>query len=140
MSLAAESFKKSLEKREYRYSYLPENEEHNEMMRLTFSADNKDHIEIIFFFDEDGNRVNVKCFSIAKVPDTALMNVYVKLNELNEKYRWVKFYIDSDNEVTVSGDAIIDDETAGEECFEICARYIGIIDECYPELMKAMWS
>lgn len=140
MSLLAERFKSALDAKGVRYEYTPKTEERAERVRITYNCDNIPSVSVIFFFDEGRNSVNIKCFTIAKVPETALMNMYVKLNELNADYRWIKFYIDSDNEVTASGDAIIDEETAGEECHELCMRYVNIIDECYPEIMKALWA
>ena len=58
----------------------------------------------------------------------------------NAKYRWVKFYIDDDNDICVRSDAILDEGTCGEECREIILRMIGIIDESYPVFMKARWA
>lgn len=140
MSLVAEKIKAFFDAKEITYDYFEPTESRNEAIRVGFNAKNKDSISVILIFDEDGNSINVKSFSVAKVPEDKLLDIYVCLNELNNQYRWVKFYVDSDNEVTVSGDAILDEDSAGPECFEIVIRYIGIIDEVYPNIMKILWA
>ena len=140
MSLVAERVKMFLDQKGVRYDYYERTESRNEAIKVGFKGDNADSVELYFFFDEDGNSVNIKSFSIAKVSSGKLVDMYVLANELNNEYRWVKFYLDSDNEVTVSGDAIISPETAGEECYEIIMRYVGIIDDVYPRIMKVIWA
>ncbi len=140
MSLVAERIKAHFDAKEIRYDYYEPSESRNEAIRVSFGAKNKDSISLLLFIDKDGNSINVKSFSVAKVPENKLMDMYVCLNDLNNQYRWVKFYVDSDNEVTVSGDAIVDEASAGEECLEIVIRYIGIIDDVYPNIMKTLWA
>jgi len=140
MSLVAQNFISVLESKQLRYDYNPATETRNENVIVGFSADNVKNLRLIFFFDGNGRSVNIKCFSICKVPDEKLINVFVILNKLNYDYRWVKYYLDDDNEVTLSGDAILDDDSSGDECFEILVRYVNILDECFPEIMKAIWA
>lgn len=61
-------------------------------------------------------------------------------NLLNQKWRWFKFYLDTDDEYTVSVDAIIDLYTAGEECYELIQRMTDVIDNSYPLIMQSIWS
>lgn len=144
MGKIAEIFKAHLDNKDIKYTYYAPDENRNEAIKVAFSGDNAESISILFFFDKkddgDTTSINIKSFSIAKVPTDKLMNLYVALNELNAEYRWVKFYIDKDNEVTVSGDAITDEESAADELEEILLRYINIIDEVYPRIMKALWA
>ena len=62
------------------------------------------------------------------------------VNTLNVKYRWLSFYIDGDEEVTCNADSVLNAETAAEVCFNLLVRFITIVDEAYPELMKALWK
>lgn len=140
MSRVADIFKKFLDQKEIKYTYFEPQENRKEAIRIGYSGKNASDIQLLYFFDDNANSVNVKVFDIAKIAADKLMNVYVLLNELNCEYRWVKFYVDSDNQVTVSGDAITDEANAGEELFEILVRYIQIIDEVYPRIMKAIWA
>jgi len=140
MSLAAERVKEYLDLKTIRYEHFEKTEERRELIKVGFNAKNAEVIRLYFFFDDNGNSINVKSFSVAKVSESKLGAILTTLNELNSEYRWVKFYVDSEKEVTVSGDAIISPETAGEECFEILVRYVDIIDEVYPRIMKALWG
>ena len=140
MGRIAEAFKAHLDEKGIKYTYFEPEENRAEAIRISFSGENTDSIAVTFFFDKDASSINVKSFSIAKIPTEKIIDIYVVLNELNNEYRWVKFYVDDDNEVTVSGDAITDVATAGEECEEILFRYVKIIDEVYPRIMKALWA
>ena len=140
MSMVADKVKSYLEKEDIRYEYYEPTGDRSEVIKVSFNGKNADTVRVFLFFDEEGKRVNLKSFSIAKIPSEKLMDMYVVLNELNNEYRWVKFYVDSDNEVTVSDDAIIDPDSVGAECFELIIRSVSIVDEVYPRLMKVLWA
>jgi hypothetical protein len=140
MSQAAQNFTSYLDSKGVRYDYHEATSERNEYVKITFGGKNAESVSTTFFFDSNGTSINVKSFSIAKIPSNKLMDMYVSLNELNAQYRWVKFYVDSDNEVTVSGDVIVDPSNSGTECYEIMIRYISIIDDVYPNIMKVIWG
>ena len=64
--------------------------------------------------------------------------LYTSCNELNNKYRWVKFYLDDDSDVVAQIDAYVDDETCGGECLSLVRRMVNIVDGGYPTLMQAL--
>jgi hypothetical protein len=67
--------------------------------------------------------------------------MYQLCSELNQEYKWAKFYVDeSDNTLTVQDDAIIQLDTCGAECYELLARLVLIVDEVYPKMMKTIWQ
>ena len=138
MSVTARSFMTKLESRDLKYTYNEAIEGRNENVRVSFNGKYGNTVALTFFIDPDGTTVNIKVFTICKCLEEKLMEMYVQLNQLNYEYRWVKFYLDEDNEVTVSGDAVVTPETAGEELFELMARYLNIIDEVYPRIMKVV--
>ena len=63
--------------------------------------------------------------------------IYPVINELNLNFRWCTFVINTDNELIVKMDAILDMDTCGEECKELIYRTVGICDEAYPTIMNA---
>ena len=138
MSVTARSFITKLESRDLKYTYNEATQERNENVRVSFNGKYGNTVALNFFIDHDGTTVNIKVFTICKCLEEKLMEMYVQLNQLNFDYRWVKFYLDNDNEVTVSGDAVVNPETAGEELYELMARYLNIIDEVYPRIMKVV--
>ena len=109
-------------------------------VRVRFSGDNMPSIPVTFFFGDDGRDVTVHVFSIAKVPEEKVGNACFACSNLNAQWRWVKFYLNSDNEITASLDAVIDPYTTGEECFELLIRTTDIVDKAYPDIMKMLWS
>ena len=73
--------------------------------------DNIDHLELYLFFDEDGSYVHIRTTEYVKIPELI-----------------VKMY------------SILDMDTCGEECKEMIYRTVGICDEAYPTIMKALWA
>lgn len=110
-------------------------------VRVTFNADNAPSIAVNVFFDKEGEgKVRFVVWSIGKFPEAKLAAGMAACNALNAKYRWVKFYIDSDNEGCAEMDAIVDKETVGPECYELLFRTVNIVDEAYPEIMRALYA
>ena len=75
-----------------------------------------------------------------KVPEERMANMLLAVNKTNKAYRWIKWYIDDDRDVIADCDAVIDDSSASQECFEIILRMAHIIDTAYPELMRSMYA
>lgn len=110
-------------------------------LHVSFSADNTSSIVVNVIFDKEGNGiVRFVVWSIGKFPESKIGAGMVACNELNKKYRWVKFYIDADDEGCAEMDAIVDEETAGQECHELLYRVVNIVDEAYPDIMRALYA
>ncbi len=109
-------------------------------VKVVYSGDNLNTIPIYFFFDKDGeNMVALKCWDILNFNGKEANGV-LACNELNAKYRWIKFFIDKDNDTVADCDAYLDDVSCGEECVRLLRRMVNIVDDAYPELAKARWS
>lgn len=111
-----------------------------ESIAITYNGDNAPEIRLIFVFGDDGSDVAIRAFSVAKVPSEKLARAYKTCSVLNNKWRWMKFYVDSDDEVTAADDAVIEPNTLAEECFELLLREIDIVDKAYPDIMAAIWG
>ena len=131
---------KEFEEEGWHYEHEEATEEFAETVRIPFSLENNVRVKVIFFFDDNNQTVNIKVFSLCQVKVEKLMDMYVLLNQLNYEYRWVTFYLDQDNEVTLSGDAVVDVATAGAELKQLCGRFLSIIEDIYPRLMKVIWG
>ena len=112
--------------------YTVNSERHVIMLR--YRGDHFKELAFTFTFDKDGKSVSLRVFSIAKFKDDYLSYAYRFCNKMNVEYRWIKFYVDKDNELTAAMDAVINPETVGEECFEILARAVTIVDDVYGKL------
>ena len=131
---------KAFEEEGWHFEHEEATETRAEYVRIPFSTESNVPVKIIFFFDDNNQTVNIKVFSLCQVKVEKLMDMYVLLNQLNYEFRWVTFYLDEDNEVTLSGDAVVDVETAGAELKQLCGRFLDIIDQVYPRIMKVVWG
>lgn len=136
MSRYASLFKSFLDQKGVRYD-----ENQNGVISIIYNTENAKAVEVLVAFDDDGkNHVTIISFSIGEFPQSQFAKALVTCNSLNCQYRWVKFYINDDNCITVSSDAIVDEDTCGDECMEYVIRMIRIIDSVYPQFMKARWA
>ena len=62
------------------------------------------------------------------------------MNTLNSKYRHVRFVLDDDNDVHLCMDMPAETRDAADTAMEYFARGIKIMKDCYPDLMKMVWS
>jgi hypothetical protein len=135
--MAAKVVASYLESKELHYQMLDEEET---CMRVGMSLDNT-RIDIYLFFEEDNHDVHIVGRNFIKVPEDKLEKMYKVVNQQNKTYRWMKFTVNEDKgEVEVEDDAIIQLDTCGDEAFELIARMSNIVDEAYPDLMKALWA
>ena len=110
-------------------------------LRICCSGENAASIRILVTFGEDGRgKVAFRCLSLSRVLEAKFPSALVACNVLNEKFRWVKFYVDSDKDIVCAHDAIVNYETVGDVCMEVLQLMVSIIDEAYPHLMKSLWG
>ena len=98
------------------------------------------HIAIHLAFDLDGESAQVMTSPIANTPADKTAKMLLLLNEFNNKFRWVKFYLDEDNDIIANGDVVFDEQNAGDACIELIMRTASIIDDAYADIMKAIWG
>lgn len=93
--------------------------------RCVFSGDKGEYLSLFMYFEH--------------VPDEKYVDVLLVCNALNSRFRWVKFCIDSDNDIVLKDDALLNIESA-TETMELFIRMIAIFDEAKPALMKAIYA
>ena len=103
--------------------------------------DNKGRMDIIVFFDDDDGAVALRSFDLCTFGPNRREKMYEVCSDLNARFRWVKFFVDEqDNTLTVADDGVVQLDTVGAEVFELVMRMASIVDEGYPEIMKAIWG
>ena len=139
MNLAAKMTGAYLESRGLKFFY---DESQPEVIRTGFGGlKNKQLLEILCIFGEDGSDVAIRSFNFCSIPQAKLGEAHAFCSRLNKLYRWVKFYIDEgDMTVTLADDAVIQLDTCGEEVFELILRMASIADDAYVHFMKMIWS
>jgi len=139
MITAVNNFIGHLKENEWHYTYRTLSND-VENIGITLKGEHIQAVTVEFFFDKKGKDVNISSYSIARVPKEKINKMLEKINALNRKYRWINFYIDDDNDISASYDAIVNDDTAAEICMEHFYYFYNIIDEIYEEIMKTIWS
>lgn len=112
----------------------------SDVIRLNMSTDSGAKTEYVIFPSGKESDVSVRVYGIVKVPENkreALMKV---CNELNSKYRYAKFVMDTDRDVNVEYDIARNNGALADTVMEIIVRFHKIIDEAYPMLMRAIWA
>ena len=90
----------------------------------------------VFFVKEGnvGNDVALRILKIASCSKYQLNQAYEVLNELQLKYRFLRFTIDDDGDINGEYDFPTTYEDIGKGAVEICLRLTIILDQCISKL------
>ena len=110
------------------------------VVKVGYKMDNLT-VELFVHFDEDGdNYVSIHSYNIGSFSGNNQAKAIYICNEMNKRYKWVRFYMDDDSDVIADADAIVDMNSVGASLVELCMRMVTVIDEAYPVFMKIRWS
>lgn len=132
------AFETTLDQLDVRYAELEESKV--PALRIGYSMTNMDHLDVFFWFDEDGGTMHYGTSTVAHVPEAKTEVALRAINEVNKGYRWLTFYLDGDHDIVASGDHILAPDVVGDTCFELLSRTLSICDEAYTSFMKALWA
>lgn len=136
MSMAANMVKAFLDTKEVTYREVNER-----TLLLTFSGFSFNSLDVGLIFEEDDRSVSLRCPRVSTFEPSKKQKLYEVCSVLNAKFKWIKFYLDEENNVIEAAiDAMIQLDSCGEECFELIGRTVSIVNEAYPEIMKAIWG
>ena len=107
---------------------------------LQFGIKNGGSYRIRFISTDDDNDVAVRVFSMATVDAGQQGKILPVLNKLNAKYRFVKFVMDKDGDINLEYDYLLRCPDPAASAKEVIIRIVKIVDEAYPEIMRAMWA
>lgn len=129
-SIVLELFTNKLDEEKIRYSVEAE----KDIVRVRYNGDHFKSVTFTFIFDDDGASFAMRVFSIAQFTSAQLADAYEFCNRMNDKFRWLRFYVDGDRELTAALDAVITPSNAGAACFELLHRAVNIVDSVCKEL------
>lgn len=111
-------------------------------IRIVYECDNISTLPVNIYFDEDGAPyISIRCWEISTVKDVSKrVNAILACNNIHTQYRWVTFFLDDDSDINAQIDAQLSLSNAGEECHTLVLRLVNIVDDVYPNLMKAIWA
>lgn len=135
-------FERALEAHGLKFDRIDVAEGDKPLVALNFGGGDfsYNHVRIHVFFDMDGESAQVVTSPIVSVPADKTAAVLLAVNSANTRFRWVKFYIDDDNDLIAEADAIISEPTGGEVLTELVGRTASIIDDVYADFMRAVWA
>ena len=107
---------------------------------LQFGIKNGGSYRIRFISKDNDNDVAVRIFGLVTIDETHQAKVLPVINKLNSKYRFAKFVLDKDGDVNLEYDYLVRCPDPAASAKEIVIRMVQIVDEAYPELMRAMWA
>lgn len=126
-----------IESKDFRWSYSNEEET---TIRLGVKMDNI-NVEMFAHFDDDCESVSIMGRGMGNVPSNKFDRAYSLCNDMNNDYRWIKFYIDNrDGEIMTQIDAVIQLDSCGDEVWELFVRMAKIMDEAYNKIMEGLWA
>lgn len=96
--------------------------------------------DVKFLFDTDDKGVGIRVYRFSAANKDNFARLILACNQLNVKYRWLKFCIDDDRDLNIEMDAVISPSTAGEVCTELFYHITSIAKDAYPVIMKAQWG
>ena len=133
MLLCAQRFIDSLKEKEIGFD-LREGSDGDVLIRFMYDGKPTTYI----FSGPDGCYVTMLTH-FENVPAEKLADMYAVCNSLNAHYKWLKFYVDKDNDLMIDDDAIVSEESAADECFELLIRRFNIIKDAKPEIMRGIY-
>lgn len=107
---------------------------------LQFSVKNGGTYRIRFINTDDDNDTAVRIFGLLNISDDVRPQVMKAVNALNRRFRYAKFVCDDDGDVNIEYDFPVSGSNPAASAREIVIRLVRIVDEAYPELMRAVYS
>ena len=98
----------------------------SKMTNCIFSGENGKYVSMYTVFES--------------IPADKTAAILFVCNQLNTTYKWLKFYLDKDNDLMVEDDAILSEENAAAECFELVVRRLQILKDVKPVVMRALYA
>ncbi|MBR6718728.1 MAG: YbjN domain-containing protein [Oscillospiraceae bacterium] len=94
-----------------------------------------------FISSDDENDVSVRIPHYVRFTDRERNAVLKVANQMNNKYRFCKFSVNTDAEaVTLEYDFPEENRNVAEGAVEIFHRILQIAQDAYPEFMRAIWA
>lgn len=109
----------------------------NEQITMCITSQTMSDITIHFLFDSNNQIVYIRIWNLLKIPDQFNSIALTIINELNNTYRFVRFYLNTDNGIDVFVDSLIHSGTIGKTCINLGIVIAKICDTVYPKLAES---
>ena len=96
---------------------------------------------LVRFSEDDANDFIMTSYSVGCSFSGDLYHEGLELcNELNNEFRWVKFYLDEEQNVVAEYDAYVDDGSCGPAVCNAITKIVAVLDRVYPRFMTLRWG
>ena len=120
---------------------LPYNEIDSSVIEVFEKKENIGSIRIVIGFNNiDDNRPWFRCYELGKFPKEKTAAALIACNNANKKYRWIRFYLDEENEVIAEADAVVSEASVFDETVALIICMSKNVDSVYPSFMQARWA
>ena len=109
-------------------------------VRIVYSGNNLKTIPVYISFDKDDEcNCELFCFDIANFSEKVGEGL-VLCNQLNEEYRWVRFYLDDDEDLFVASDGDFSANFVCDDNLVNIQRLVNAIDLAYPAICEELYG
>lgn len=137
MLKSTEEFVCFLNQNNLKYCLDSINANDNEQITMCITNQTMSDITIHFLFDSNNQIVYIRIWNLLKIPDQFNSIALTIINELNNTYRFVRFYLNTDNGIDVFVDSLIHSGTIGKTCINLGIIIAKICDTVYPKLAES---
>jgi len=134
MANCAKQFQQYLDKKDYNYTVLA-----NDSERVVIDFPYKGKSTKCFFTGKDYEYLSIYTI-YESIPSEKRNDLILVCNDLNNRFKWVTFYVDNDNDLILHVDALLSLRTADEEAMEMLVRTLDIGETAKPTIMKAIYA
>jgi len=111
-----------------------------DLIKSSWGFDGGD-MDIFVQFIDDDERAHVEGINFIKVPMEKRDRIIPIINQVNSEYCFVKFVLNTNSgQICARLDTILGTEKRGEVCYELVMRTLNVVEDAYPQFMKAIWS
>lgn len=124
-------------------SYTVESYEDMEFLSLHFSIRFGSSVRMLFMNTDDGNDITLRITGLMNdIPDDKLGRAYAICNRINNKYCYIKLFVDSDHDLALSYNIPIgcDTESVGKVAVTLLALFKDFLDDHYKDLVIGIYS
>ena len=127
---ARKLFERQLEQEGIKYK----SDEDRYVVRIKYSSESFEEVSFVFLFDDDGCSASLSVYSIAELVRDRMADAWEFCNRMNAKYRWLRFFVDADCELTATADAAFTKESAAWVCRDLLLRAVKTVGAVCDEL------
>ena len=137
MLKSTEEFVCFLNQNNLKYCLDSINANDNEQITMCITSQTMSDITIHFLFDSNNQIVYIRIWNLLKIPayfHNAALDI---INNLNNTYRFARFYLNTDEGIDIFVDSFIQTGTIGNTCMNLGIITAKICDTVYPKLAES---